>query len=43
LDRTADVTASDSEAVQTKPPPQSRSLDRVAWLAMTIPCNSKML
>jgi hypothetical protein len=29
------VIASDSEAIQTKPPPQSPSLDRFALLAMT--------
>jgi hypothetical protein len=29
------VIASDSAAIQTKPPPQSPSLDRVALLAMT--------
>jgi hypothetical protein len=29
------VIASDSDAIQTKPPPQSRSLDRFALLAMT--------
>jgi hypothetical protein len=28
------VIASDSEAIRTKPPPQSLSLDRVALLAM---------
>jgi hypothetical protein len=30
------VIASDSDAIQTKPPPQSPGLDRVALLAMTI-------
>jgi hypothetical protein len=29
------VIASDSDAIQTKPQPQSRSLDRLALLAMT--------
>ncbi len=30
------VIASDSEAIQTQPPPQSPSLDRFALLAMTV-------
>jgi hypothetical protein len=36
IDAAPIVIASDSEAIQTKPQPQSSSLDRVALLAMTI-------
>jgi len=36
----ATVIASDSEAIQTRPQPQSPSLDRFALLAMTTPDDS---